>query len=398
VNIDTARYPFATADPSELADVFAGLRATDPLPRVVLPTGDEARLVTRYEHARTVLGDARFSRNLNRPEAARLTADGSHNLSPPFADPPAHTRWRRLVSSAFTARHVAALRPRVQSIVDGLVDQIAAQGPSVDLMDAFAFPMAVAVICGVLGIPVVDQRRFRGWVNTTLAIDETGAGADRFAGMTAMAEYTRELVAAKRADLGDDLISSLVTAGDDTDRLTDDELLITVISLVVGGYESTAHQIGKGLLALFGAPEQLAAVRANAAMIPAAVEETLRYASFVSGFGTARVATEDLWVGDVLVPSGTTLLVVVHSANRDEAVFVDPERLDIGRACVGRHITFGLGTHFCVGAALARLELQVAFGTLLARLPRLRLAVPVNEVRWEARLAAVGPRELPVTW
>lgn len=395
MTIDRRTYPFATDDPFRMAEEFAPLRARDPIPRVTLVTGDEALLVTRYDDARAVLADQRFSNNLNRPNAARLTAAG--NLSSPFADPPVHTRWRRFVSRAFTARQVDGLRDRAGEIADQLVDEMAAAGPPADLMEAFAFPFSVTVICEMVGIPTVDRQRFRRWVDTTLSISREGAD-EKLGAQIEMFEYTRQLVEAKRGQLGDDLVSRLIAVYDDDEDFTEDDLIVTILALVIGGYESTAHQIAKSLLALFRHPDQLAALVGDLTLVPHAVEEMLRYASLDSGFGQPRFATEDIQVGDVVVPRGSTLLVVRQSANRDETKFEDPYRFDVTRPTAGQHIAFGLGPHFCVGAALARVEMRVAFETLLSRLRGLGPDPSAPPVGWEYRVAASGPDVVPVTW
>ncbi len=395
---DTGSYPFTADDPFQLSEIYAGLRRHDPLAKVVLHTGDNAVLVTRYADAQAVLSDHRFSCRLDRPEAARLSEGTATNLSNPLADPPDHTRWRKLISRTFAAKPVEAMRDRVQAIADELLDAMSSQRPPVDILEAFAFPLSITVISEVIGIPVFERERFRGWVDTTLAMN----GRDReqkTAAHIAMAGYVNDLIAAKRENLGDDLVSRLITTRDEENgMLSDGELLITILALIIGGYETVAHQIGKGLLALFRHPDQLAALHADPALVPSAVEEILRYAPIDSGIGQPRFATEELTVGDAVIPKHTTLLVVRQSANRDADRFEDPDRFDITREDADRHLAFGYGPAFCVGAALARLELRIAFTSLLARFPHLALAVPEHEISWGRRVMAAGPEQVPVTW
>jgi cytochrome P450 len=219
------------------------------------------------------------------------------------------------------------------------------------------------------------------------------------AGIAAMADYARKLIDVRRRQLGDDLLSRLlIVSGEEEGQLTEDEVVVTMMTLILGGYESTATTIGTALLALFRRPDQLAVLRADPGKLVPAVEELLRYALLDNGFGSPRITTADITIGDVRVPAGSTLLIVRRSANRDETRFPDPDDLNLARDGAHHHLTFGAGTHFCLGAPLARLELQVALATVLARLPNIRLAVAVEELEWQVRFAASGPKTLPVTW
>ena len=398
MTVDTNAYPFAADDPFQLSEAYATLRRHDPLARVVLHTGDSAMLVTRYADAQAVLSDQRFSCRLDRPEAARLSEGTATNLSNPLSDPPDHTRWRKLISRTFAVRPVEAMRDRVQAIADELLDTMVSQRPPADILETFAFPLSMTVISEMIGIPVVERARFRGWVDTTLAMSGQSQ-EQKSAAYIAMAGYVNDLIAAKRENLGDDLVSRLITTRDEENgALSDGELLVTVLALIIGGYETVAHQIGKGLLALFRHPDQLAALRADPELVPSAVEEILRYAPIDSGIGQPRFATEEAVVGGVVIPRHTTLLVVRQSANRDADRFEDPDRFDVSRVGADRHLAFGYGPAFCVGAALARLEMRVAFTSLLTRLPRLALAVPANEIQWGRRVMAAGPERVPVIW
>lgn len=391
-------YPFNRPGPFDLPAEFAWLRRHEPVTKVRVATGDEVWLVTRYEDARTVLGDRRFSRNIFRPDAARLIPGvPTRQVSSPFVEPPAHTRWRRLVSRAFTPRHVESMRPRVQEITDRLLGEVAAAAPPVDLVSALAYPLSISVICELFGIATEDHEPFRKLADTGLTI--TGATeAEKGAAFGAMAVFARDLIAAKRERSGDDLLSSLVAVHDEDDgRLSEDELVATILAMLVGGYESTTNQIGKALLVLFAHPEQLARLRGEPGLLRTALDEILRYASLDSGFGSPRYATADVPVGEVVIPQGATVLVIRQSADRDEASFAEPERFDITREGV-QHTAFGHGPHRCLGAALARLELEIAVASVLRRFPGLRLTVPAAEIEWDYRITAAGPATLPVVW
>ncbi|GIH22236.1 cytochrome P450 [Acrocarpospora phusangensis] len=395
---DMCPYPFVKADPMAMPEEFTWLREHEPTCRVTLPSGDLAWLVTRYHDVKAVLSDTRFSRDLNRPDAARMnTAIGFGNYGNPFADPPVHTRWRGLVARAFTPRHVEHLRPRVQEIVDDLVDRLLEAGPPGDIMEALAFPLPITVLCEMIGVPVEDHVRFRGWVHDMLSSELTSEQRTQ-AAMT-LIDYSRALTGAKRVDPADDLLSGLIAVRDEDDgRLDENELFVTIMTLLVAGYKTTAAQLGKGLLTLFRHPDQLEALRADPALIDSAVEELLRYSPPGGGVGITRYATEDLKVGDVVIPKGSTVIVARHAANRDEAHFPDGERFDVGRPTANQHLTFGAGPAFCFGAPLARMEMRIALETLLRRAPGLRLAVPEEEVPWTSDTAAQAPEIVPVTW
>jgi cytochrome P450 len=394
----TLEYPFARPGLFELPAEFAWLRDEQPVVRVRVATGDHVWLVTRYDDVRAVFGDRRFSRNIFRPDAARLIPGvPTRQVSSPFVDPPAHTRWRRLVSRTFTPRHVESLRPRVQAIVDGLLDDIADGTRSADLVTSLAYPLSISVICELFGIDTADHEPFRKLADTGLTINDASE-AEKGAAFGAMMDFSRSLIDAKRADPGEDLLSGLVTVHDEDDgSLSTEELMATILAMLIGGYESTVAQIGKALLVLFAYPEQLAVVRADPARIPRALDEILRYASLDSGFGSPRYATEDVEVGGVTIPKGSTVLVIRQSADRDPRRFAEPERFDVTREGT-QHTAFGHGPHRCLGAALARLELELALTGVLTRFTGLRLTASPEEIPWDFRITAAGPAALPVAW
>jgi cytochrome P450 len=283
----------------------------------------------------------------------------------------------------------------VQRIADGLVDDMLARdGGEGDLLAQFAFPLPITVICELLGVPLHDRDSFRAWSNAIAA--GMASGVDNRAVADALAAYIHELIAAKRASLGDDLLSELIAVRDDTDRLTEHELVAMVFLLLIAGHETTVNLIGNGAYLLLTHPEQRARLAADPGLVPAAVEEFLRYESPVET-STPRFTTEPVEVGGVSIPAGELVLVALASANRDPERFAGADRFDIERSD-SAHVAFGHGIHFCLGAPLARLEGQVAFETLLSRLPGLALAVPPDGLAWRPGLLMRGLVDLPVRW
>ncbi|MFB9237699.1 cytochrome P450 [Plantactinospora siamensis] len=391
-------YPFSTADRLNVDPTYAELREKEPMTRVQLPYGEEAWLATRYEDVRTVLGDARFGRApaVHRDEP-RLTPR-QQDSGMLIMDPPDHTRLRRLVAKAFTARRVEDLRPRAQEIADGLVDDMVRLGPPADLVEHFATPLPIQVICELLGVPFADRDRFHVWseaiVSTTSLPPET---IQEY--LNSLWGYIGALVAERRREPRiDDLLGALVQARDDNqDRLSETELVELAAGLLAAGHETTVTQIPNFVYVLLQNPDQLAALRADPALVPAAVEELLRYVPLGVGSSFARYAKEDVEVGGVLVRAGEPVVGSLSSANRDGTVFPDPDRVDLRRE-QKPHLGFGHGVHHCVGAQLARMELQVAVGTLVTRLPGLRLAVPEPELEWKRGMLVRGLLAMPVAW
>ena len=376
---------------------FARLRESRPVAPVRMPAYGRAWIVTRYADVRTVLTDPRLAKDVHRwPRAGRsrpseATGVYAHML---HADPPDHTRLRRLVQKVFTPRR-AALRPRAEEIAAGLLDEMAAaRGDIIDLLGAYARPLPIAVLCELLGIPVAD----RAWIAVTVAAYDERAEHQRVE--RELAAYFTELIAAKRAEPGDDLVSALVVARDSAgaggaaDGLTGNELLSTVFLLVMAGFDTTVNLIASSTLALLTHPGEETRLRQDPSLIPAAVEELLRFTNPVN-HANDLFTTEDVPVGDVVIPAGEWVLPAISSANRDPAQFPDPDRLDLGRDTSG-HVAFGHGIHYCLGAPLARMEAEVALGALLARFPRISLAVPPAELRWRPISLMNGLESLPV--
>ena len=371
--------------------VHARLRAERPVSPVVMPGGTPAWLVTGYAEARAALADPRLGKNMPgwHPEPDSIFAAlDVHMLN---SDPPDHERLRRLVNKAFTARRVDRLRPRITEITAGLLDDMSTRS-EVDLLASFAFPLPITVICELLGVPPADRDDFRAWSATI--VSDIPAPEVFQAHATAMARYFMELLAAKRQQPRDDLLSALLAARDDEDRLSENELVSMAFLLLVAGHETTVNLIGNGVLALLLNPAELARLDADPSLIGGAVEELLRYVNPVNN-ATFRFAAEPVEIGGVRISRGDPVLVALSSANRDPSRFGDPDRLDLGRDSSG-HLAFGHGIHYCLGAPLARLEAEIAFSHLLARFGSMRLAVPADSLRWRPSTLIHGLEALPV--
>ncbi|MFI7119602.1 cytochrome P450 [Amycolatopsis sp. NPDC049868] len=393
----TATYPAAKDDPATpMGAIYAEY---PPMSRVVFPSGCEGWLVTRYEDVRLIFSDTRFSRNLLAPGAPCLIepgdfSTGEHSIL--NMDPPDHTRLRKLTAQAFTARRIAGLRPRIQEIADTLLRAMAEHGPPVDLVELFAFPLPTAVMCEILGVPYEGRERFRRWsrvIVTPMAYSPAEVARARRDGADDMAA----LVAVKRETPGEDLLSVLVHARDeDGDRLTEAELIDLATQLLLAGHETTVSLIATGIVLLAGNPDQLAALRSDPSLTEGAVEEIMRFDGPADA-SLLRVALEDVELSAGRVRRGEAVLAHTGAANRDEAAFPGASRFDIRRRNAPQ-LGFGHGLHFCLGAALARLEGEIAFRTLLDGLPGLDLAVPASAIAWRPPLSIRGPEAVPVTW
>jgi cytochrome P450 len=307
------------------------------------------------------------------------------------SDPPDHERLRRLVNKAFTARRVERLRPRITAITTELLDGMSTR-PEVDLLASFAFPLPITVICELLGVPAADRDDFRTWSAT--AVSDTASLELSQAHAGALVRYFTALLAAKRHEPADDLLSALIAARDDGDRLSENELVSMAFLLLVAGHETTVNLIASGTLALLLNPGELARLQADPSLLGGAVEELLRYVNPVNN-ATFRFAAEPVEIGGVRIRQGDLVLVALSSANRDPSRFGDPDRLDVGRDNSG-HLAFGHGIHYCLGAPLARLEAEIAFSHLLARFGSMRLAVPAGSLRWRPSSLIHGLESLPV--
>jgi cytochrome P450 len=389
---------FIPAPPSPKVTVpeFRALIKDRPVVLAELPDGSTAWLVSGYEEARQVMIDPRFSR------ALAVSSDRAQQGFESFAagsisgiDPPEHTRMRKLVARAFTARRVEALRPRVASIVDDLIDAMLDQPQPADLIAAFSLPLPVQVICEMLGVPTEDMQQFHTWSDTVLG-DWERSSDEVMSAAVEMFSYFGKLIEMKRAQPADDLMTALIAARDENDRLSEEELMVLGCTVLIGGHETTANEINLSLLTLLDHPAELAKLRAEPELIPGAVEELLRFVR-LGGLAPSRVTSEDVQIGDVTIPAGETVIPLFGTANRDPSVFADPDRFDVTRA-PANHLAFGVGVHHCLGAQLARMELQEAFRGLLGRVPGLRLAVPDEQLRFKHGIVVNSLCELPVRW
>lgn len=375
---------------------YAELREQAPAHRVAGTDGRPAWLVTRYEDVRRGLADPRLS--LDKQHA--LPGNYAGMRLPPALDanllnmdPPDHTRIRRLVSQAFTPQRVERLRAPIRRTAESLLDAFPAEAP-VDLVAAYAAPLPIVVICDLLGVPESERRDFRGWTDVLVAPDPSRPESAK-AAVGGMLGYLTALIAGKRAQPGEDLLSAMIEARDEGRRLSEDELLSLAFLILFAGYENTVQLIGNAVLALLTHPEQLAALRADRELLPAAVEELMRFDT-PAPLSIRRFPLQDVDFGGVTVPAGETVLLSIASANRDPARFADPDRLDLDRAAAG-HLTLGHGIHYCVGAPLARLETEIALDALLTRFPSLALAAAPADLRRRPSMRARGLVTLPVT-
>jgi cytochrome P450 PksS len=383
---------------------YARLRAEAPVHAMTLPDKRTAWLVTRYDDVVGVLKDERLIKDkriaLTPAQAARqpwipgLLKPLERNMLD--LDPPDHTRLRGLVHTAFAPRLIENLRERVETLTDELLDAVERRG-RMDLIRDYALPLPTTIIAELLGVPVRDRHRFHRWSNHIVTGVATTWGLVRLMpSLMAFLRYIRRLVRARRAAPGDDLVSALVQSRETGDRLNEDELLAMISLLLIAGHETTVNLIGNGMLALLRHPEQHELLRNDPSLIKSAVEELLRYDGPLE-MATERYAREDLSVAGVTIPRGERVFAVLASANRDNRQFDRPDDLDLRRE-PNRHVAFGLGIHYCLGAPLARLEGQIAINTLLRRLPGLRLAVRPDALPWRPGLVLHGLKALPVAF
>ncbi|MFJ2212234.1 cytochrome P450 [Streptomyces sp. NPDC101062] len=395
-------YRRATGCPFDPPPQYAELREEAPVSPIRLWNGAVAWLLTRYEDQRAVLADPRFSADVTRPGHPVQSAGVHARRDPahlPFLvqDDPEHHHTRRMFTAHFTVKRVATMKPRIQEVIDHLLDAMEAAGPPADLVSAFALPMPSLVIGELLGVPHGDHALFQRAARTLVTLDSTPEQARAAAGE--LAGYLDDLITVKDSDPADDLLSTLVVERVRTGELDRAQLVENAVLLLAAGHETTANMTALGTLALLHHPEQLAAVRDSddPARVANAVEELLRYLT-ITHSGRRRVATEDVEIAGTLVRAGEGVVLANDAGNRDGTVFPDPDRLDIDRTGVRRHIAFGHGTHQCLGQNLARAELQLAYPALLRRFPGLRTTVPDSEIRFKEDMLVYGVHELPVAW
>ena len=396
------RYGFDAPYRLDPTPLYGMLRSEEPVARVTPPYGEEAWLVTRHESVKTVMKDPRFSR-------AAVVASGERTprvteFVPPAnpisaTDPPEHTRLRKLISGVLTRLAVEQRRPRAQQIAGELIDEMIAIGPPLDVISAFAVPFQTLIMGEIFGVPQSDRLQFREW--TIPVVSQWSCTKQQVdAAYARMREYLGSLIARKREQPGDDLMSTLVLSHVDQQQITESEVINLAISLLVN--DSVVNQLGSSLYLLLTHPDQLGWLRANMPQVPEAVEELLRFAPLtadipIGGQGHVRMAMEDIELDGVHIRAGEFVMPSINSANRDERVFVDPHKLDLTRTS-NPHIAFGIGPHHCLGEKLGRMEMQVAVDSLLTRFPNLALAVSVDEVPWKIGMSSRGPAALPVTW
>jgi cytochrome P450 len=384
--------------------LFAQVRADGPVHQVTLADGHRAWLIVGHEEAKAALNHPGLSKDMH----AALARDGAVVAEglpgPTFArhmlsvDPPDHTRLRRLTSAAFSRPRITALRPRIQAIVDGLLDDLEARGDTVvDLVKGFAFPLPFTVISELLGVLEPDRNHLGDWITTLLAPSSAPEPpAEAVAASANVVRYLTELLAHKRAAPGEDLVTDLVRAADQDRALSEQEMLSTIFQLMVAGHDTTTSLIGNGTVALLLHPHQRDALVADPALVPHAIEEILRWDAPVP-HSTFRYTTQEVALGGTAIPPFAQVIISLAAANRDPDRYANPDTLDITRADTS-HLAFGHGIHHCLGARLARLEAVIALTTLHGRFPTMRLAVPPSALRWGHGdgLVLRGLSELPV--
>ncbi|ANZ20615.1 cytochrome P450 [Streptomyces noursei ATCC 11455] len=388
-------YPFGPADKLNVDATLAEISGEEPILRVRLPFGGDGWLVTRHADVKTVLADPRFSRAAAVGDhVPRTVAVGLPRTSMLSMDPPEHSRLRRRVANAFTVRRVEKLRPRVEEIVDGLLDTMIDAGAPADLTQALTWSLPITVICELLGVPMADRDRFNVWVDGLLMLSDPEQSAQARGHLN---DYLGGLIAQRRIEPTEDLLGELVAAPDDEDGLRDEELVSLGVSLLSAGQEATANQIGNFVYTLLTRPELWEKLVADPGLIPDAVEELSRYIPISASAGFTRIATADVELSGQTVRAGEAVVAELGMANRDPEVFERPEEIDFHRGSVP-HVTFGHGVHHCLGAQLARMELRVVLAALMRRLPGLRLAVPADELTWRTERLIRGVEALPVRW
>ncbi|MEU3838560.1 cytochrome P450 [Streptomyces sp. NPDC028635] len=386
-------YPFAGGEGLGLSQEYAKLFEDGTPIRVRLPFGEPAWLVTRYADARFVLTDRRFSRHMavERDEPRMTPRPVPESIL--TMDAPDHTRVRTLVSKAFTPRRIESKREWIGELAAGLVEDMKAQGASAELVGSYALAIPVTVICELLGVPDEDRPRLRAWCDAALSTNEL-TDEECVQSFIALQKYFEDLIAQRRAEPRDDLTSALIEARDAHDRLAEPELLGLCVATLIGGFETTASEISNFVYVLQQRPELWTRLCENPESIPAAVEELLRFVPFAANGISPRYATEDLTVGGVAVRAGEPVIVDTSAVNRDREVFDDAHEVVLDRAD-NRHMVFGHGAHHCLGAHLARVELQEALKALVLGMPKLRIR---GEVTWKSHMIIRAPKVMHIEW
>jgi cytochrome P450 len=390
------RVPFARPAVLDVPAEYRALQSDDPITRVRTPAGDEAWLVTRHEHVRALFADERLGRSHPDPERAAQISNAAAFGGPSgdYSDEKEeHLRLRKLFAPSFTVRRMQAMRARLQGVVDELLDRLADAGPPADLHREFSFPLPVLATCELFGVPEEDREQTLAWsrLTTDLFDSETAGSCDAgAAALDQLGGYMYKLIAIKRQNPGEDLVSDLVAAGLDVDEI------IGLSAVLFAGHDITVARLDFGVLLLLTNPDQWQALLDDPALVAPAVEEVLRMSAPVD-YGLPRYAHADVEIAGVTIRAGEAVLLASTVANRDPRTFQDAERFDVGRQ-INPHLAFGHGRGFCLGAGLARLELEVAFGAMVRRFPAMRLAAPLDELELRTTHLLGGIRRLPVAW
>lgn len=392
-------FPFARECPYHPPELYKRARAEQPVFPVTLWNGQRAWLITKYEDVKAVITDPRFSGRFSRPDfpavtEARVAIDKAERAFVGM-DNPEHGRYRRMFTPEFSSKHMLELRPRIEAIARDLVDGVIAKGPPTDLVEALAVPFPALVMCALFGTAYEDHQFIMECAaarhGMTLSAS-TATGKAR-----ALVDYMRRLIDHKEANPVDDMVSRIIRDHVLPGKLSREDFAEIGAMILRGGFDTTVNMIGTGTLLLLQNRALFEQLRADPALMPGAVEELLRFVSPVQ-YAPRRVALEDVEFGGALIRKGDGIFPLLQAANRDERVFANPDELDFGRADANQQLAFGFGIHQCLGQMLARMELQIMFGLIVERLPGLRLAVPVEEIRFKSDMQIYGIYNLPVSW
>jgi cytochrome P450 len=391
---DNEHFPFTCGPRGTPSGRYAALREGEPLGEVKVPSGDTVRIATRYEDVAMVLTDPRFSRDLNYPGAPRMYPGYTLTESPGTLismDPPEHTRLRRLMSGTFTPGQIDGWRPRLRRLAEDLADRLPEE---FDFIADFAFPLPVQVICDVMGVPGIDFERVRRWSETLLSTSPLGEEVKAVSAME-FAAYCGELIAEHRDAPGDGLLAAMIEARDGSDQLTEEELVHMTLGLFLAGHETTGSIMARIAVRLLDPRDDYERLVADPGLVPRATEELFRLE--VPGDAlTIRVATEDVDLPSGTVRKGEGVIASFVGANNDPAVFAAPAVMDFERSFGQPHMSLGRGAHYCLGANLARAEVQEFLGTMVRRMPGLALAVPADTIAWSSGITVNRPLAVPV--
>lgn len=372
--------------------VYENLRKSDPILKLMFPDGQYGWLISSYDDAVTVLKDPRFIKDMSKLNGYEHASVFSRNML--FSDPPDHKRLRGLVQKGFTPQMIAGMKSHIQDIADELLEAVSTKD-RINLIDDYAFQLPIIVISEILGVPAKDQDKFRIWSNSIIEASNREFGEDVQQHMNEFIEYLRQWFAIVRKNPGNDMISQLVIAENQGERLTEDELYGIVTLMIIAGHETTVNLIGNGVLALLEYPEQRKLLQDQPGLIHGAIEEILRYNGPVE-FSTSRWAGEDLEFKGHPMKMGDLIIVALNSANRDTKQFEDPEIFNVLRE-KSQHLAFGKGIHLCLGAPLARLEGEIAINSLLRRYPHFELQGDMEELEWRSGMIVRGVKEIPLS-